>query len=183
MVCKTINRRYKQSAICIFWMLPEQRERWSKFYDIIIHDNTARTNKYNYPLSLFILIDNYNKSRLAAQAFLQDERQESYEWLFRSCLEACEIAPLTFVTDGDPAVISAISIVFPKTRHIQCLYHLYQNLPKNLRSCLGSSLYQDFIKDFKAIQRSHCESVFEQRSQGIVKKYEAGRKYVTMLLN
>ena len=90
---------------------------------------------------------------------------------------------MTFVTDGDPAVISAISVVFPKTRHIQCLYHLYQNLPKNLRSCLGSSLYQDFIKDFKAIQHSHCESIFEQRSQGIVEKYEAGRKYVTMLLN
>ena len=65
--------------IGIFWMSPEQRERWSKFHDIIIHDNTARTNKYNYPLSLFILIDNYNKSRLAAQALLQDERQESYE--------------------------------------------------------------------------------------------------------
>src|SRR6266496_1049780 len=44
--------------IGIFWMSPEQRERWSKFYDVIIHDNTARTNKYNYPLSLFILIDN-----------------------------------------------------------------------------------------------------------------------------
>ena len=52
--------------IGIFWISPDQRERWSKFCDIIIHDNTARTNKYNYPLSLFILIDNYNKSRLAA---------------------------------------------------------------------------------------------------------------------
>ena len=101
--------------IGIFWMSPEQRQRWIKFYDVIIHDNTARTNKYNYPLSLFILIDNYNKSRLAAQAIIQDERQESYEWLFRSCLEACEIVPLTFVTDSDPAVISTISVVFPKT--------------------------------------------------------------------
>ncbi|GBC51893.2 protein FAR1-RELATED SEQUENCE 5-like [Rhizophagus irregularis DAOM 181602=DAOM 197198] len=170
--------------IGIFWMSPEQRERWSKFYDIIIHDNTARTNKYNYPLSLFILIDNYNKSRLAAQAFIQDEKQESYEWLLRCCLEACEIPPLTFITDADPAMIAAISTVFPETHHMQCLYHLYQNLPKNLRSCLGSPLYQEFLKDFRAIQRSHCESVFERRSAGIVEKYEAGKKYITtMLLN
>jgi hypothetical protein len=28
--------------IGIFWMLPEQRERWSNFYDIIIYDNIAR---------------------------------------------------------------------------------------------------------------------------------------------
>jgi hypothetical protein len=121
---------------------------------------------------------------LAAQAFMQDERQESYKWLLRCCLEACEIPPLTFVTDADPAMIAAISIVFPETHHIQCLYHLYQNLPKNLRSCLGSSLYQEFLKDFKAIQRSHCESVFERRSQDLVEKYAPGRKYITkMLLN
>jgi hypothetical protein len=170
--------------IGIFWMSPEQRERWAKFYDIIIHDNTAKTNKYNYPLSLFILIDNYNRSRLAAQAFIQDERQESYEWLLQCCLEACEIPPLTFVTDGDPAMIAAISKVFPETHHMQCLYHLYQNLPKNLRSCLGSSLYQEFLKDFKKMQRSHCEKVFEKRTEGIIEKYEAGSKYITtMLLN
>ena len=66
---------------------------------------------------------------------------------------------------------------------MQCLYHLYQNLPKNLRSCLGS-LYQEFLKDFKAIQHSHCESVFERRSQGLVEKYAAEGKYITtMLLN
>ena len=135
----------------IFWMSPKQRERWSKYHDIIIHDNTARTNKYNYPLSLFILVDNYNKSRLAVQAFMQDERQESYEWVLRCCLEACEIPPLTFVTDADPAMIAAISIVFFKVHHIQYLYHLYQNFSKNLHLCLGL-LYQQFLKDFKAIQ-------------------------------
>ena len=59
-------------------------------------------------------------------------------------------------------MIAAISIVFPETHHMQCLYHLYQNLPKNLRSCLGSSLYQEFLKDFKGIQRSYCENVFEK---------------------
>ncbi|CAB4485278.1 unnamed protein product [Rhizophagus irregularis] len=49
---------------------------------------------------------------------------------------------------------------------------------------IGSPLYQEFLKDFRAIQRSHCESVFERRSAGIVEKYEAGKKYITtMLLN
>ena len=81
-------------------------------------------------------------------------------------------------------MIAAISVVFPETHHMQCLYHLYQNLPKNLRSCLGSSLYQEFLKDFRAVQRSHCERVFERRSQGLVEKYAAGEKYITtMLLN
>ncbi|CAG8645586.1 6422_t:CDS:2, partial [Racocetra fulgida] len=62
-----------------------------------------------------------------------DERQESYEWLLKCYLDACEIPLLTFVTDADPAMIAAASV--------------------------------EFLKDFKNIQSSHCESVFEQRSQ------------------
>ncbi|RHZ78169.1 hypothetical protein Glove_167g114 [Diversispora epigaea] len=160
----------------------KQRQRWIKFYNVIIHDNTARTNKYNYSLSLFILIENYNKSRLAAQAFMQDERSESYEWLLQCCLEACEITPSTFVTDADPAMIAAVSTVFPRTHHMQCLFHLYQNIFKNLHSKLGS-LFQEFLKDFKNIQHSHCESVFERCSESLVEKYSAGKKYITALLN
>ncbi|CAG8749489.1 8997_t:CDS:2, partial [Racocetra fulgida] len=130
-----------------------------------------------YPDRIFLTQD------LAAQALIQDERQETYEWLLKCCLDACEIPPLTFVTDADLAMIAAASIVFLKSHHIQCLYHLYQNLSKNLRPRLGP-LYQEFLKDFKSIQRSHCESVFERRSQGLAEKYVVEEKYiVTILLN
>ncbi|PKY35666.1 hypothetical protein RhiirB3_456823, partial [Rhizophagus irregularis] len=41
-----------------------------------------------------------------------------------------------------------------------------------------------FLKDFRAVQRSHCEKVFEQRSQNLVEKYAAGERYIsTVLLN
>ncbi|CAG8494567.1 8411_t:CDS:2 [Funneliformis caledonium] len=89
----------------------------------------------------------------------QDKRQKLYEWLLRCCLEICEIPLLIFVTDADPAIIATISIVFSETHHMQCLYHLYQNLSKNLHSCLGSLLYQEFLKDFKGIQHSYCENL------------------------
>ncbi|RIA96809.1 hypothetical protein C1645_814845 [Glomus cerebriforme] len=43
----------------IFWITSNQILLWSHYSDIIIlYDNTLRTNKYNYPLSLFILVDN-----------------------------------------------------------------------------------------------------------------------------
>ncbi|CAG8760950.1 22138_t:CDS:2, partial [Rhizophagus irregularis] len=48
----------------------------------------------------------------------------------------------------------------------------------------GSSLYQEFLKDFRAVQRSYCEKVFEQKSQNLVEKYAAGERYIsTVLLN
>ncbi|CAG8840197.1 2776_t:CDS:2, partial [Cetraspora pellucida] len=33
----------------IFWMDPGQRERWIQFSNIIVQDNTAQTNHYNFP--------------------------------------------------------------------------------------------------------------------------------------
>src|SRR5436190_9588735 len=40
----------------IFWMTSNQILLWSRYSDVILHDNTSRTNKYNFPLSLFILV-------------------------------------------------------------------------------------------------------------------------------
>ncbi|CAB5360567.1 unnamed protein product [Rhizophagus irregularis] len=66
-------------------------------------------------------------------------------------LHTCKIPPLIFITDANPAMIAAISTVFSETYHMQCLYHLYQNLLKKLCSYLGSPLYQEFLKNFRAI--------------------------------
>ena len=74
-------------------MMANQVILWSCYLDIILHDNTSRTNKYNYPLSLFILVDNDGKSRLEAQAFLNDKTQESYEWVLQQILNMTGIKP------------------------------------------------------------------------------------------
>ena len=50
----------------IFWMTASQIILWSRYSDVILHDNTPRTNKYNYLLSLFIFVDNKGKSHLGA---------------------------------------------------------------------------------------------------------------------
>ncbi|CAG8597049.1 25975_t:CDS:2, partial [Gigaspora rosea] len=68
----------------IFWMDPGQRERWIQFCDIIVQNNMAQTNHYNFSLCLFVLIDNHNKTRIAAQALMPDETIESFRWLFLS---------------------------------------------------------------------------------------------------
>ncbi|CAG8820019.1 3066_t:CDS:2, partial [Racocetra persica] len=47
----------------------------------------------------------------------------------------------------------------------------------------SSTLYQDFLKDFKNIQRSYCEDVFEKRIEGLFEKYRPGERYITMLLD
>jgi len=52
---------------------------WPKFHDVIIHDNTSKTNQYEMALSLFVVIDNNYKTRIVAQALTKYETQADYE--------------------------------------------------------------------------------------------------------
>ena len=63
----------------LFWMSLTQITLWLEYHDVILNDNTAKTNHYQMPLSLFLVVDNNTKSRLVAQALVSDETVESYK--------------------------------------------------------------------------------------------------------
>ena len=81
-------------------------------------------------MSLFILVDNDGKSRLGAQAFLNDETQESYEWVLQQTLDATGSQPRVILTDMDPAMTAACQTIYKDTYHIHCIWYMSQNLPK-----------------------------------------------------
>src|SRR3954451_2702115 len=62
----------------LFWMSPKQQILWLRYHDVIMHDNTCKTNRYNRPLSLFVTPGNNLKTRIVAQAIVDDETQLSY---------------------------------------------------------------------------------------------------------
>jgi hypothetical protein len=146
----------------LFWMTPEQQILWLRYHDVIMHDNTCKTNRYNRPLSLFVTPDNNLKTRIIAQAILDDETQFSYEWVFNCVIEATNTPPKVFITDGDPAVNASVVIKFPNTFHVHCIWHISQNLPKQLKGKLGSS-FNDFMKDFYKTRNSLTEELFYER--------------------
>ena len=108
-------------------MTSDQILLWSHYSDVILHDNTSRTNKYNFPLSLFILVDNDGKSRSGVQAFLNDEIQESYEWVL---LDVTGSQPQEILTDMDPAMTAVCQTIYKNTYHIHCIWHMSHNLSK-----------------------------------------------------
>jgi hypothetical protein len=71
-------------------MTPEQIILWIKYHDVIINNNTAKTNMYNMPLSLFVDIDNNGHTKLLAQAIVSDETFETYQWILQCALQATE---------------------------------------------------------------------------------------------
>jgi hypothetical protein len=64
----------------LIWMSPEQQHVWTRYHDVIFFDTTSRTNKYNMVACFFAAIDNCNRTRLVATAFLEDETEESFVW-------------------------------------------------------------------------------------------------------
>jgi len=146
----------------LFWMTPEQQILWLRYHDVIMHDNTCKTNRYNRPLSLFVTPDNNLKTRIVAQAIVDDETQFSYEWVFQCVNDATGVLPKVFITDGDPAVNAAVIVKFPDAFHMHCIWHISQNLPKQLKGKLGSS-FNDFMKDFYKARNSLTEGQFYER--------------------
>src|ERR1043166_9996886 len=91
------------------WMRPEQQVLWSRFHDIILLDTTAKTNHFSMILCVIILVDNHNRSRLAATAILSDETRDSFEWLFQSLFNTTGgLMPRLLYTDTDPAMVVAV---------------------------------------------------------------------------
>jgi len=160
----------------IFWMTSKQQLLFSKYNDVILHDNTALTNRYKWSLSLFIVVDCNNKTCLLAQAFVQDETECSYIWLIQ-CLKRTSITPCVIITDADPAMLNATKQELPDTFHIHCIFHIAQNLPKKLKAVLGKD-YLIFINDFYKARNSITVEIFEKRWQALVLKYNQAESYL-----
>ncbi|CAG8750746.1 44451_t:CDS:2, partial [Gigaspora margarita] len=105
---------------------------------VVPYDNTSRTNKYNYPLSLFIIINNDRKSHLGAQVFLNDETQESYEWVLQQILDATSYELTVILTNMDPAM-------------------------QALKAKLGAANFKQFVGDFWKMHNSLSVNVFKQQ--------------------
>ncbi|RHZ65115.1 hypothetical protein Glove_319g96 [Diversispora epigaea] len=92
----------------LFWISPAQIVFWLEYHDVILNDNTAKTNRYQMPLSLFLTVDNNTRSCLVVQALVSDKTTESYNWILGYIKKATITEPLVFVTDANPAVDAAI---------------------------------------------------------------------------
>ncbi|RHZ89158.1 hypothetical protein Glove_18g82 [Diversispora epigaea] len=165
----------------LLWMSPDQIDLWLKYYNVVVNDNTAKTNQYQILLEIFIIIDNKCKTRLVCQALVSDETLDTHVWILECIRKATEQAPIVMFTDADPALDAAIPIVFPETYPAHCIFHIAQNLPKNLKGKLGER-WNDFIKQFYQCRNSLCEPLFKQRWNQLLNDFPASKDYLLRTL-
>jgi hypothetical protein len=168
----------------LIWMSPEQQHVWTRYHDVIFFDTTSRTNKYNMVACFFAAIDNCNRTRLVATAFLEDETEESFVWALEMINKATgNLVPRVVFTDSDPAMSNAISLIYPSSAHCLCLFHIDLNLKKNLRSKLTTQVFHEFRKDFFQCRNTLSPAIFESRWQNLKKKYSSVSGYLNRQLD
>src|SRR5205823_5560801 len=82
------------------------QELYRQFSDVILNDNTCKTNKYHMYLSVFMVKDNYGRFRNVANALVEDELSSTYIWILQCLLKATDnTVPKSFWSDSEPRLI------------------------------------------------------------------------------
>ncbi len=88
---------------------------------------------------------------------------------------------LVFITDADPVANATIGQVYLTTYPIHYIFHISENLPKNLKSKLCDQ-YNKFICDFFICHNSICEELFYKKWTGFIEKYSNMKDYLIRAL-
>jgi hypothetical protein len=178
----------------VFWVDARSRAAYKSFHDMIIFDTTYLTNKYDMPFAPFIGINHYGESIILSCGLLSGEDTDSFIWVFRQWLQSmCGIAPKAIITDQCQAMRWAIEIVFPKTVHRWCIWHITMKLLVKLARL---EAYQD-IKYylFKVVHQSMTVEEFEEswnhtitshhleENEWLANLYEEQERWILAFLN
>ncbi|XP_019157956.1 PREDICTED: protein FAR-RED IMPAIRED RESPONSE 1-like [Ipomoea nil] len=108
-----------------FWRDGQMRRDYEVFGDLLVHDTTYRTNKYDMICGPFVGMNHHCMNVMFGCGFLMNERIESFVWLFKAFSRSMGgKSPQTIMTDQCAAMTAAISKVFPTSRHRLCIWHI-----------------------------------------------------------
>ena len=120
---------------------------------VVIHDNTYDANTFRLPLGIFSVVDRNGHTITLAFALALEEGTEDYVWQFSCYLKAVGIAMKVLFIDADPASTVAARRVFLDSHVAWCLWHIYKNLAKHVKSSMKGAEYQAFARNFANAQR------------------------------
>ncbi|KAI3520364.1 hypothetical protein L1887_09749 [Cichorium endivia] len=155
----------------IFWADGRSRDAYTKFGDVLVFDVTYMTNKFKMPFAPFVGVNHHGQSILFGGALLENEKEETFEWLFENFLK-CMFSkyPKVIITDQDKAMGNAIKKVFPYTRHRFCAWHIKKHESEHLRPFVAR--YSDFQESYRDWVNSDTIEEFETKWQVIRGKYK-----------
>ncbi|XP_071700220.1 protein FAR1-RELATED SEQUENCE 5-like [Rutidosis leptorrhynchoides] len=155
----------------IFWADARMIMDYSYFGDVVTFDTTYKTNNQYRPLGVFIGFNHHKGITVFGGSLLYDETIESFEWLFRTFLEAHNNKkPITIFTDQDQAMASALVNIMPNVHHGLCTWHIMQNAIKHVGNIVKDD--RRLLKDFKKCMYQYDDQQkFEKKWETIIDYY------------
>ncbi|KAL3351041.1 hypothetical protein AABB24_023440 [Solanum stoloniferum] len=156
----------------VFWADSKARANYNYFGDTVTFDTTYRSNRYRLPFAPFTGVNHHGQPVLFGCAFLINESEASFIWLFKTWLAAMSgQPPLSMTTDHDAVIRSAIMQVFPETRHRFCKWHIFKKCQEKLSHVFLE--HPNFEADFhKCVNLTESTEEFESCWLSLVDKYE-----------
>ncbi|KAI7734957.1 hypothetical protein M8C21_006362 [Ambrosia artemisiifolia] len=142
----------------MIWVDAKSRYDYVNFCDVVSFDTTYIRNKYRMPLALFVGVNQHYQFMLLGCALLSDESISTYLWAMQTWLTAMGgLAPKVMITDKDENLESAVSQVFPSSKHCFCLWNIVGRIYEALKQ-------DNFMEKFeKCIYRSWTDEQFDKR--------------------
>ncbi|KAK6918044.1 Zinc finger, SWIM-type [Dillenia turbinata] len=156
----------------LLWVDAKSRHDYLNFSDVLCLDTTYIRNKYKMPLAVFVGVNQHFQFLLLGCALIADESAASFSWVLQTWLKAMGgEAPKVVITDQDNDIKSAVSEVFPNSRHCFCLCNVLGKVAEQLAHVIKQ--HENFLAKFdKCIHRSWTDEEFEKRWQKIVDRFE-----------
>ncbi|XP_051113428.1 protein FAR1-RELATED SEQUENCE 5 [Andrographis paniculata] len=154
------------------WVDSKARTDYNYFGDTVTFDTTYRSNRYRLPFVPFTGLNHHGQPVLFGCAFLINESEASFVWLFKSWLAAMsDRAPVSITTEHDSVIRSAIVQVFPNSCHRFCKWQIFKQCQEKLSNVLIQMPY--FEASFhKCVNLSESIEDFESGWQSLVDKYD-----------
>ncbi|MBA0815765.1 hypothetical protein Gohar_000504 [Gossypium harknessii] len=168
----------------VFWADPKSRMNYTYFGDTVTFDTTYRSNRYRLPFAPFTGVNHHGQPVLFGCAFLINESEASFVWLFKTWLMAMSgRPPVSITTDHDAVIRSAITQVFPETRHRFCKWHIFKKCQEKLSHVFLK--HPMFEADFhKCVNLPESIEEFESCWLSLVDRYELrDHEWLQMMYN
>ncbi|KAG8369519.1 hypothetical protein BUALT_Bualt14G0022000 [Buddleja alternifolia] len=169
-----INHHKQDVMFGLAFMSDETQESFEWLFETFLEsmsvDTTYKTNRYDLICAPFVGINHHKQNVMFGLAFMSDETQESFEWLFETFLESMSgKQPETVFTDQCQAMMNTIGKVFPSAHHRLCQWHINQNAPSHLGNLNCDSRFKAFW--YKCMNYCDSEEEFEATWTKMIHEY------------
>ncbi|XP_006664437.1 protein FAR1-RELATED SEQUENCE 5-like [Oryza brachyantha] len=156
----------------VFWADSRAKAAYQHFGDAVTFDTTYKKSKYMMPFVTFSGVNHHLQTVMFGCAFLVEETESSFSWLFETWLAAMGgKAPGSLVTDQNRAMKAAIGKVFPNSFHRFCKWYILSRTKQKL--CHAYSEHPALRDELEScVIGSETISTFEASWMSIIEKYD-----------